>query len=176
MYGARNIKVKFFAFYRTENFLNVLRRSQNQASFWARVIQSTSYHPISLSSISLLSHHLCLVLPSGRLPSSFPTKFCMHFFVPLHVTFCILIVLHFIMGIIYDKIIVLCILSFVYSDRRQKDKIFWTIWYILQKSWNVMSTNLLPFFRPFWVASISDKCLISFWVGNVSDKCLSVRT
>lgn len=135
MYCAKNTKMKFLAFYRTHSFLNVLRRSQNQASFWARVIQSTSYHPISLRSILLLSHHLCLVLPSGRLPSSFPTKSCMHFFFSLHATFCILILLlHFIVRIIYDKISVLCILSFVFSGRRQKGKRFWTKWYILQKS------------------------------------------
>ena len=134
--------MKFLAFYRTHSFLNVLRRSQNQASFWARVIQSTSYHPISLRSILLLFHHLCQFLPSVRLSSSFSTKSCMHFFSPLHATFFILIILlHFIMRIIYDKITVPCILSFVFSGRRQKGKRFWTKWYILQKSLNVMATN-----------------------------------
>jgi len=145
MYGAQNIKMTFLAFYRTQRFLNVLRRSQNQASFWTRVIKSTSYHHIFLRSVLLLlSHHLCLVLPSGHLPSRFPTKSCMHFFFPLQ---CYILYPNctpsFFMRIIYDKIIVLCILSFVFSDRRQKGKRFWTKLYILLKSWNVMATNHL---------------------------------
>ena len=41
---------------------------------WAGSIQSIPPHPTSWISILILSSHLCLGLPSGHLPSGFPTK------------------------------------------------------------------------------------------------------
>jgi hypothetical protein len=43
----------------------------------SQIIQSTSSHPIYLRTISILSSHLCLVLPSGLIPSGFPHA-CYH--------------------------------------------------------------------------------------------------
>jgi hypothetical protein len=39
---------------------------------WARWIQSTPSHPISLRSILILSFHLCLRLSNGVFPTGFP--------------------------------------------------------------------------------------------------------
>jgi hypothetical protein len=41
---------------------------------WARSIQSTPSHPISLRSILILSTHLRLGLPNGLLPYGFPNN------------------------------------------------------------------------------------------------------
>jgi len=41
---------------------------------WARWIQSTPSHTNSLRSILMLSSYICQGLPSGLLPSGFPTK------------------------------------------------------------------------------------------------------
>ena len=42
--------------------------------FWASPIQFTYPHPTSWTSILILSTHLSLSLPSGLIPSGFPTK------------------------------------------------------------------------------------------------------
>ena len=41
---------------------------------WAKSIQSITLHPTSWRSTWILSSHLCLGLPSGLIPSGFPTK------------------------------------------------------------------------------------------------------
>jgi hypothetical protein len=50
---------------------------------WARWIQSTPSHPISLRSIIILSFYLRLCLPSGLFPSRFRTKILYAFLIPL---------------------------------------------------------------------------------------------
>jgi hypothetical protein len=54
---------------------------------WARSIQSTPSHPISLRYILILSTHLRLGLPSGHLSSGFPTNILYAFlFSPIRAT------------------------------------------------------------------------------------------
>ena len=52
---------------------------------WATSIQSMPPHPTSWESTVMLSSHLCLHLPSGLFPSSFPTIFL---YTPLHSPIC----------------------------------------------------------------------------------------
>ena len=65
---------KFPAFYGTRRFLTALTSVCHLSLSWASPIQSTYPHPTSWRSILILSTHLCLGLPSGLFPSSFPTK------------------------------------------------------------------------------------------------------
>jgi hypothetical protein len=55
---------KFPAFYGTRRFITVFTRARHWSLSWARCIQSTTFHPISLKS-SLISSHLRPGLPSG---------------------------------------------------------------------------------------------------------------
>jgi hypothetical protein len=64
----------FSAFYWTRRFINVFTRAVHWSLFWARSIQSTPSHPISLRSILILSTYLRLGLPSGLLRSGYPTN------------------------------------------------------------------------------------------------------
>jgi hypothetical protein len=66
---------KFLAIYRTPRFITVFARARYWFLSWARWIQSTASHPISLKirSILIYSRH-SLGVPSGPLPSDFPTK------------------------------------------------------------------------------------------------------
>jgi len=74
---------KFPALFGTWRFITVFTRVHHWSLSWARWIQSTPSHPLSLRFIS----HLCLGLPSGPFPSGFLTKILHVFLVPpIHVT------------------------------------------------------------------------------------------
>jgi len=65
---------KFLAFHGTRRFITALTSVRHLSVSWASPIQSIYPHPTSWRSILILSNHLCLGLPSGLLPSGFPTK------------------------------------------------------------------------------------------------------
>jgi hypothetical protein len=64
----------FPAFYAIRRFITVFTRVLHWSLSWASSIQFTPSHLTSLRSISLLSTHLLLGLPSGLLPHGFPTN------------------------------------------------------------------------------------------------------
>ena len=65
---------KFPAFHGTRKFITALTSVRHLSPSWTNPIQSTYPHPTSWRSILILSTHLRLGLPSGLLPSGFPTK------------------------------------------------------------------------------------------------------
>ena len=65
---------KFPAFHGTRRFITALTCVRHLSLYWASPIQSIYPHPTSWRSILMLSTHLRLGLPSGLLPSGFPTK------------------------------------------------------------------------------------------------------
>ena len=65
---------KFPAFHETRRFITALTSVRHLSLSWASPIQSTYPHPTSWRSILILPTHLRLCLPSGLLPSGFPTK------------------------------------------------------------------------------------------------------
>ena len=65
---------KFPAFHGTRRFITALTNVCHMSLSWASPIQSIYPHPTSWRSILILSAHLRLGLPSGLLPSGFPTK------------------------------------------------------------------------------------------------------
>ena len=65
---------KFLAFYGTRKFITAFTSARHLSLYWASSIQSIPPHPTSWKSILILSSHLHLGLPSGLLPSGFPTK------------------------------------------------------------------------------------------------------
>ena len=65
---------KFPAFHETRRFITALTSVCHLSLSWASPIQSIYPHPISWRSILILSTHLRLGLPSGLLPSGFPSK------------------------------------------------------------------------------------------------------
>ena len=65
---------KFPAFHGTRRFITALTSVRQLSLSWASPIQSIYPHPTSWISVLILSTHLRLGLPSGLLPSGFPTK------------------------------------------------------------------------------------------------------
>ena len=65
---------KFPAFHRTRRFITALTSVRHLSLSWASPIQSIDPHPTSWRSFLILSTHLRLGLPSGLLPSGFPSK------------------------------------------------------------------------------------------------------
>jgi len=65
---------KFPAFHGTRRFITALTSVRHLSLSWASPIQSICPYPTSWRSILILSTHLLLRLPSGLLPSGFPTK------------------------------------------------------------------------------------------------------
>jgi hypothetical protein len=70
---------KYRAFYITRRFITVFTRTRHWYLSWARWIQSTTSHRITVRCILILSSYLCQRLPNGNFLSGFPNKFCMHF-------------------------------------------------------------------------------------------------
>jgi hypothetical protein len=63
----------------------VFRRTCHRFLSWARWIQSTPSHPVSLRSILILSSYLSQTLPSGFFPSGLKTKIMYAFIIsPMH--------------------------------------------------------------------------------------------
>ena len=65
---------KFPAFHRTRRFITALTSLRHLSLSWASPIQSIYPQPTSWRSSLILSTHLRLGLPSGLLPSGYPTK------------------------------------------------------------------------------------------------------
>jgi hypothetical protein len=70
---------KFSAYYGIRRFIAVLTTARHWSLSWARCIQSTPSHPISLRSILILPSHLRLGLTNGLFLQTYQAKYCMYF-------------------------------------------------------------------------------------------------
>jgi len=70
---------KFLASYGTWRFITMFTRAHHLSLSWARWIQSTTSHTISLRSILILSSDPCLGFLSCSSLYIFQPKYCMHF-------------------------------------------------------------------------------------------------
>jgi len=78
---------KFPTFNGTRRFITTFTRIHHWSLSWARWIQSISSDPITLTSILILSSHLCLHFLSGLLPSGSLIKILYVFFIsPIQAT------------------------------------------------------------------------------------------
>jgi hypothetical protein len=66
--------------------LPMFMRACHWSPSYARCIQSTPSHPISLRSILIFSSHLCLVLLRGLFPSGYDRNFVYISHLPMHAT------------------------------------------------------------------------------------------
>jgi len=66
--------MKFPTFYKSQRFVTVFTSAHHLSLSQATLIQFMQSHPISLTSISILSSYLCLGLPSGLPPSDFAIR------------------------------------------------------------------------------------------------------
>jgi hypothetical protein len=65
---------KFPDFYGNRRFITVFTRTRHWSLSWARWIQFTISHLLSVRCFLILSSHLCLGLPGGLFSYGFPTK------------------------------------------------------------------------------------------------------
>jgi hypothetical protein len=78
---------KFPTCYGTWSYITVFTAAHHWSVYWARCIQFTPSHSVSLRSILMLSSDLHSGLPSRLFPSGFPTKVLYRVFTfPMHAT------------------------------------------------------------------------------------------
>jgi hypothetical protein len=138
----------FPVFYGNRRFNTEFTRALYLSLFWARPIQSTLPHSTSTRSILILSNHLRLGLPSGLLPSGFPTNKSTNHEALRYAVFFNLLYISSLFGPntpglcsslnVRDqvshpyrttgKIIVLFILIFKFFDGNREDGRFWIQW------------------------------------------------